>query len=188
MKISRKMKKFFVSFLTAALSIIMLVTQVSAWNVVTYDANFEEESEIVQANEYMTWNITRNMLSIGVDLDCYDHEDVENVHATLNVFVSYYVFSTDTLYTDFVHEFKYATLTPEESWDSDELLVIVQNFERGYEKVEIMAEITYDINYYNGNTERYVYQHNAYLYDGETFTWHRDHTAHVLIFPTDNEN
>lgn len=56
MKISRKMKKIFVTFLTATLSIIMFATQTSALNVLTRRAEFTDDRQILQATE---WNIMK---------------------------------------------------------------------------------------------------------------------------------
>lgn len=174
MKISRKMKKIFVTFLTATLSIIMFVTSTSAANIVEY---FEHEG-VVDAIESMGWNRTRNMFSFGVDLECYECDNVDYVYAKLELTVKYPLSPTDEEYSD--DTFGY--YTPDDTWDSDELSITVSNFDRDYEIVNVLADITYEIHYDNGVIEQYVYTYNAVAYDGEIYHL-REEDVHTYFFP-----
>lgn len=187
MKISRKMKKFFVTFLAATLSIIMFATQVSAWDVVSYYEDFEEEEDILSAREAIVWDITRDKLVFAIDVECYEHDDVDYVLVSLDLTASYYLWATDTLYFDSVYLNDNRELTYLNTWDSDEVTVMISNFERTgiFDKIEIDAYVRYEINYNNGDKESYEYRHVAVLLDGEDFSWNRNHTAHVYIYPVD---
>ena len=187
MKISRKIKKFFVSILTATLSIIMLVTQVSAWNVVSYYEDFEEEEDILFAREGIVWDITRDRLDFSIDVECYEHDDVDYVLVSLDFTASYYLWASDNLPYDSVYLNDNSELTYLNTWDSDEVTVTVSDFERSgiFDKIEIDACVRYEINYNNGDKERYEYRHIATLLDGDDFSWNREYTAHVYIYPVD---
>lgn len=175
MKISRKMKKFFVSFLTAALSIIMLVTQVSALNIVSYREYFEH-GVIVDAVESMSWNITRNIFSFGVDLQCYECDNVNFVYARLDLTIMYPSSSTSEEYYDS------GFFTFEDTEDSDELLIDIPNFDRGYDSVVIGAEITYAIEYDNGYTDLYLYTYDIEV-TSDDIDYERNLTYYYYLYP-----
>ena len=175
MKLSRKMKKFFVSILTATLSIIMFATQTSALNIVNNRAYFECE-EVFDAYETMTWNPNRNWLDVAIDVECYECDTVDHVSVSLELKVWYYESETDDWYVASTSKFdSYEELTYLNTWDSDEVCATITNFDRGnnYEKIEIMAVITYEIHYVDGDTEDYEYVHSAFLLNGNTFDWER---------------
>ena len=177
MKISRKMKKFFVSFLTATLSIIMLVTQVSALNIVSCREYFEHEG-VVDAVESMSWNITRNIFSFSVDLECYECDNVDIVQSMLELYV-YYPSSQTPVYYNRVGDF-----VSEDTWDSDELLIDISNFDRGYDLVGVWAEITYNIIYDNGDMDLYVYTYEAYV-TCDDIEYERNRELHAYIYAED---
>lgn len=177
MKISRKMKKIFVTFLTATLSIIMFVTSTSATNIVSYSEYFEHEG-VVDAIESMGWYQTRNRFSFGVDLECYECDNVDYVYAKLELTVTYPSSPTDEEYSDVT----FGYYTPDNTWDSDELSITVSNFDRDYEIVNVLADITYEIHYDNGVIEQYVYTYNAVAYDGEIY-YFREEDVHTYFFP-----
>lgn len=162
MKNSRKIKRFLVSVLTVTLSIIMFVTQTSAANVVTYNAEFAERAEIVQAYEYITWDSRRNRFTVATDLECYECDDVEYVYAELVLDVYYPSDFITEIDEDDDHDYEsdgiYTYLNTE---DSDELIFTIANFDCGYDEIEVVAEITYMIAYYNGVYELYQYRHTA---------------------------
>ena len=187
MKISRKMKKFLVSILTATLSIIMLVTQVSAWNSISYHDDFEEEEDILTSREGIVWDLTRDRLEFSIDVECYENDDVDFVLVSLDFTTEYYLSLDDDLYSDHVYVADYCELTYLDTWDSDEILVSISNFERGgiYDQIKIYAHIRYEINYNNGGKEAYEYTDSAVLLYGNDFSWERECTAHVYIFPLD---
>ena len=85
MKISRKMKKFFVSILTVTLSIIMFATQTSALNVETKSAEFTDNRQIIQATEWITWDKNRNCLLVGVDLSIDENDYYSTVWKIIKV-------------------------------------------------------------------------------------------------------
>lgn len=174
MKISRKMKKFFASFLTITLSIIMFVTQTSALNTVSNRAYFEREG-IFDAYETMTWDPNGNRLDVAIDVECYECATVDYVKVSLAANVKYYELETDTWYVASADRSDTQDLTYLDTWDSDEVCISVIDFDRGneYEKIKIEALITYKIFYVNGDTETYKYKHTASLLNGDSFDWER---------------
>lgn len=160
MKISRKMKKFFVSFLAATLSIIMFATQTSALNEQTVSAEFEHVG-VVDALETMTWDPDRNWFLFSVDLTCYEHSDVDYVEASLELKVEYPSSSVPEYY-DQADVFTYLNTD-----DSDELLISITNFDQGYDSIDITATITYEIFYDDSTSILYEYEYDAIVFYGK---------------------
>ena len=167
MKLSRKMKKFFVSILTATLSIIMFATQTSALNVQTRSAEFTEEAEIVQALETISWVPDRNWLLVGVDLECYECDNVDYVQASLEFKVEYPSSSVPVLYN------RAGVFTHLDTWDSDELAITITNFDRDYDIIQMEATIIYEIYYDDGQSTLYEYKYDAILFYGDLIV-HRE--------------
>lgn len=155
MKISRKMKKFFVSILTATLSIIMFATQTSALNVKTRSAEFTDDRQILQATEWITWDKNRNWLLVGVDLsiDENDYYSIVRTYFSLTIENTTYP-SPDPYFEDTqsgIYDYS-------DTWDSDEILYSFTDFDPVGDSYTITATITYDIYYYDGGNVEYTYE------------------------------
>ena len=174
MKISRKMKKILVTFLATTLSIIMFVTSTSAANIVSYREYFEHEG-VVDAIESMGWHKIRNMFSFGVDLECYECDNVDTVYASL-AWDIYYPSSSEPESHELDDFF-----TPENTWDSDELGFTITDFACSYDTISIDTEITYCILYDNGDMEMYVYIYDIDLVDNY-LDYTRDRILHAYIY------
>lgn len=183
MKNSRKIKKVLVSILTATLSIIMFVTQVGALDAVTYNATFEEEAEIVSASEYMIWDYheRRNFLSVGVDLECYECDNVEYVTVSVGVAVGYLASPTAVNFSYVTSDSDSGSFTYLDTDESDELIVNIYNIDRGYYETVISAVIQYDIVYDNGDVEYYEYTYTASIINGEDFDCERILTYYEYV-------
>lgn len=159
MKIARKMKKFFASFLTITLSVIMFVTQTSASSIYTKSAVFAERPSIVTAIETITWDPEHSWFIFGIDLACYESGDVDYVEADLRVKIKYPTSATPDLYT------RSGIFTYLNTDDSDELLIHLDEFDTGSYPVIITVDISYEIFFDNGTTDLYKYKYNATLFN-----------------------
>jgi len=189
MKISRKMKKFFVSFLTSALSIIMLVTQVSALTPISYMGHFEHEG-VVEAFEYISWDPRENReyLSFGLDLVCYECENVDSVRVSMSYDVGYYSSITANDHFDADSDSSTGAFHPWDTEDSDEFLFYIYNFDNSCAKTEIIINILFEIIYINGDIESYQYEHAATIIGEQMINTQPIITEHIYIFNVDNEN
>lgn len=168
MKNSRKIKKVLVSILTATLSIIMLVTSASAANIVTISEEFTDERQVVHATEWLTWDKNRNRLLVGVDLS-FDEDDYYNeVSASLKLTITNTTYSPATTYFDdtISGDFDYS-----DTWDSDELLFSLADFNPNFERYFITATISYVVHYDDGCDKEYEYD-NIYTLTTDGEIWH----------------
>ena len=181
MKMSRKMKKFFVTVLTVTLSIIMFVTSTSAANTVSYCEYFEHEG-VVSATESMSWGINRNLFVFGVDLECYESDIVDFVYVSLHLDVYYPTELEAEIEDEYEQSGIFTYLDTEES---DELSIAIPNFnyDDNYDDIEIVTTITYLIAYENGAYEFYEYRHNIEIIDGEV-----SHNRRLIWYYYDDEN
>lgn len=156
MKISRKMKKFLVSFLTVTLSIIMFVTQTSALSTFPISEWFIQNGE-VNALEHMAWSSNRNVLTCSVDLTCYENDNVDRVFARLDLWVTDTSSSSpaEPYYDDYTSG-NYDYLN---TWDSDELILCASNFNPNLNRYFINAKIKYIIYYNDGGFEEHEFEY-----------------------------
>lgn len=165
MKISRKMKKFLLTFLAGTLSIIMFATQVSASNIVSYVEYFEHDA--VDSLESILWDSDRDRFIFALDLTCYESDDVECVKANLELIIQYPESPTNEIYQDDAS----GDFTPENTWDSDEIMLSFSNFSRGYDVITVHAYITYEIHYNDEDVQEFLYQYNILIYNNNlTYT------------------
>lgn len=160
MKISRKIKKFFVSILTATLSIIMFVTSISASNVYSSTKAFEHEG-VVSVSQNVTWDSrpNRHTLTFSVDLECYENDEVECVLVEMDLY-AYYPTKNNAI-TQYSNEEIRGEFTHLNTWDSDEISINVPDYGLGHDNIEIISTITYTIQYYNGLKITYRYRYNV---------------------------
>lgn len=189
MKNSRKIKKILLSIITATLSIIMCVIQASALTPITYTGYFEHEG-VIEASEYINWDprIKREFLSFGLDLFCYECENVNSVKVSMSYNVGYYSSITTNVHFDSDSDSSTDTFHPWDTEDSDEFLFYIYNFDNSCAKTEIIINILFEINYINGDIESYQYEHKATIIGEQMINTQPRITEHIYIFNVDNEN
>ena len=159
MKISRKMKKLFVAFLAATLSIVMVVTSAGAINAQT--CSYWVEHEDFDAFVQMTWYDDSDELQLSVDLTCYEDTNIANVSVALEVIIFYNIFTGPDLTMDYERTTHSDTFSPDATWDSDEIIIDFTNFERGCaysetNSIDIEVEIICNITYTDGSPDETV--------------------------------
>ena len=158
-----KIKRIISFVLAFTLSIIMFSFQICADTPVTYRAQFEHEA--VDSFEYMTWDShpRRNWLMFGIDLTCYECDSVDSVKVSVGLMVAYLSSSTDSAFSDSELVTTSETFTYLNTDDSDELLITIQNFDRGYDITLIYATVIYEL--YDGDSvvAEYSYSYEAYV-------------------------
>lgn len=189
MKNSRKIKRFLVSVLTITLSIIMFVTSASALTPITYNGYFEHEG-VVEAYEYINWDPreNRNFLSFGLDLACYECENVDSVRVSMSIMAGYYYSVTSERYFDNDSDSLTDTFYPWNTEESDEFLFYINDFYNSHAKTELIVNILFEIIYCNGDIESYQYEHKATIIGEQMINTEPRITEHVYIFNVDNEN
>ncbi|MGM9641647.1 MAG: hypothetical protein ACI3XI_00415 [Eubacteriales bacterium] len=156
MKISYKMKKLFVTILATTLSIIMFMTSASAINIVTISEEFTDDEEVVYALEYFAWDKDRHWLTVAVDL-CFNEEDTLNeVDASLELWISN---TSSSPTTPYYHKFIFGSYNCSNTCDSDELLLFITDFNPNFERHFINAQIAYTVYYDDGNIQEYLYEY-----------------------------
>lgn len=189
MKISRKMNKFVVSFLATTLSIIMFVTSASALTPITYNGYFEHEG-VIEALEYINWDPRdkRKFLSFGLDLLCYECENVDYVQVSMSAMAGYYSSVTAEEHFDYDSDSRTNSFYPWNTEDSDEFIIYITDFDNRYPKTELIVTILFEIFYSNGDRETYQYEHSATIIGEQMINTEPRITEHVYIFNVDNEN
>lgn len=156
MKNKFKTKKLFVSSLAVILSMIvfMMSTNAAFWPVNIYEV-FEYENEM-PASEFIYSNMDNNRLYVVIDLSCYNSTMIDQIYAGLDVKVSYYnalsgnpATSTRSTAGDTFYSY--------ETEDSDEMILYINNYDRGFSYVVIEVTVTYTLYFFNGGSDTCSY-------------------------------
>lgn len=158
MKISRKMKKFFVTVLTVTLSIVMVVTSAGAINAqtcsfwITY-----EDCEDFDALTYLIWYDDWDDLYLTVDVSCSEDANIDSIEVEFELVISYVIVELPVITNDWDRYEEEYTIAAENTWDSDEIIYIIQDFERNCahdttDTIYIDLEVECKVNYSDGST------------------------------------
>lgn len=169
MKMSRKMKKFFVTVLTVTLSIVMVVTSAGAINAQTCSCWVEHED--FDAFVQMTWYDDSDELQLTVDLSCYEDANIDTIDVKLFLRIYYYIVIPPNITGD-AEFYEYRdTIDSEYTWDSDEIIINIDNFERGCAHsttncIDIYLDIECYANYSDGSVRVAFDNYEATLSNG----------------------
>ena len=169
MKISRKMKKYFASCFAAILSIVMVVTSVGAINAQT--CSFWVEHEDFDALVQMTWYEDRDLLQLSVDLSCYEDANIDSFNVELDLWIVYLIYCWPNSTGDVYQEQYNFTIDSENTWDSDEIIISISDFERGcaystLNSIDVKVEITCWANYSDSSLGVAFNEYEATVFNG----------------------
>lgn len=158
MKMSRKMKKFFVTVLTVTLSIVMVVTSAGAINA--QPCSFwitREDCEDFDALVYLIWYDDWDDLYLTVDVSCSEDANIDSFEVEFVLTIGYVIVELPVITSDSERYQEQYTIAAENTWDSDEIIYIIQDFERNCahnttDTIYIDLEVECWVNYSDGST------------------------------------
>lgn len=162
----RKFKKIFVILIAVVLSVAICMVSISAFNVVEV---FEYDNELY-AVETISVNEDNNILSVAIDLSCEDTVELSRVYAELDVTVLYYGNPPSSPITSY-RETDGRMVYPNETEDSDEVLVTITNYDRGYPNIVITVIVTYTLYFTDNSNEIYSYEYTCLPNEDQYSRW-----------------